>query len=195
MKTQAIDYDLLYNEARKLFHDNHASYNLDRKAENLAYLIALETGLRVSDLLSLEYSFITYDKRLKKNIFTTYIKKTKGTHVGVISDEVSNYIEMYKESVKSCYNALNGSIFFNYKSNKLYSRQWLYKRMKLISDRLGFKDAGVHSIRKASAIKVLDSTGSLSMAQYHLTHKRATTTDNYLGISQASALDRLSKVF
>ncbi len=195
MKTDAINFDALYNEARKLFHENSNAYILERKAENLAYLIALETGLRVSDLLNLKYDAVTYNQKLKKHIFTTAIKKTKSMHTGVISDEVSNYLDAYKEAIRSRYNALNGYIFYNYNTNKTYTRQWLHKRIKLISEKLGFKNSGVHSIRKASAIKVLDSTGSLSMAQYHLTHKRATTTDKYLGVTQASALEKLSKVF
>ena len=57
MKTQPIDYNKLYAQARKLFFDTRQSYNLlDRKTESLAYLIALETGLRVSDLLKLKYN-------------------------------------------------------------------------------------------------------------------------------------------
>jgi len=52
----------------------------------------------------------------------------------------------------------------------------------------------VHSIRKSSAINVLNKTRSLSLAQYHLTHKRATTTDKYLGVTEASALEQLSKI-
>ena len=195
MKTEAIDYNKLYTEARALFFENNKNYTLDRKAENLAYMLALETGLRVSDLLSLKYDDFKYKENLKKYVFTSKVKKTKNTHTGVISNELYNYIQNYIEAVTSRYNALNDLIFYNYKTNKSYTRQWLHKRIKLVSEKLGFENCGVHSIRKASAIKVLNSTGSLSMAQYHLTHKRATTTDKYLGVTEASALERLAKVF
>ena len=90
---------------------------------------------------------------------------------------------------------LTSNIFYNYKTKQTYTRQWLHKRIKLITEKLGFKDCGVHSIRKASAINILDKTGSLSLAQYHLTHKRASTTDNYLSVSKNSALERLSKIY
>lgn len=195
MKTEAIDYNKLYAEARKLFFEDSKSYTLDRKAENLAYMLALESGLRVSDLLLLKYDDFKYNDVLKKYVFTTKIKKTKSIHTGVISNELYNYIQNYIRVVKREYNALNECLFYNYRTNKPYTRQWLHKRIKLVSEKLGFENCGVHSIRKASAIKVLDSTGSLSLAQYHLTHKRATTTDKYLGITKSSALEQLSKVF
>ena len=64
MKTQPIDYNKLYAQARKLFFDTRQSYNLlDRKTESLAYLIALETGLRVSDLLKLKYNEINFNNQ------------------------------------------------------------------------------------------------------------------------------------
>ena len=112
-----------------------------------------------------------------------------------LSNELYNYIISFKETVKKEFGFNSDYIFYNYKTNNLYTRQWLHKRFRLLSETLGFEDAGIQSIRKASAIKVLNSTGSLSIAQYHLTHKRATTTDKYLGVSQASSLEQLSKVF
>ncbi|WP_417213020.1 site-specific integrase [Bizionia sp.] len=195
MKTQPIDYNKLYSEARKLFFEKNQTYNLDRKTENLAYLIALESGLRVSDLLTLKYDDINFNNDLEKYIFSTNIKKTKNSHTGIISNELYNYIQSFKEAVKLEFGANSENIFYNYKSNKLYTRQWLHKRIKLTAEKLGFKNCGVHSIRKASAINVLDRTGSLSMAQYHLTHKRATTTDNYLSVTKSSALERLAKIY
>lgn len=195
MKTQPIDYNKLYSEARNLFFENFKTYSQERKSENLAYLIALETGLRVSDLLTLKHDEIYYNNDIGKYCFTTYIKKTKNTHTGVISNELYNYIQTYKEAVKDELNGHHNTIFYNYTTNKPYTRQWLHKRIKLTAEKLNFKDCGIHSIRKASAINVLDKTGSLSLAQYHLTHKRATTTDNYLSVSKTSALERLSKIF
>lgn len=196
MKTQPIDYNKLYVQARKLFFDTRQAYRLlDRKTENLAYLIALESGLRVSDLLKLKYDEIYFNNSIGKYLFTTSIKKTKNSHTGVISNELYNYIKSFQETVKKEFGFNSDYIFYNYKTNNLYTRQWLHKRFRLLSETLGFEDAGIQSIRKASAIKVLNSTGSLSIAQYHLTHKRATTTDKYLGVSQASSLEQLSKVF
>jgi integrase len=195
MKTQPINYSKLYNEARKLFFENSEAYTLERKSENLAYLLALETGLRVSDLLELRYHYITYNDAIGRYTFTTPIKKTHGMHTGVISNELYHYIQEYKDAVRVINNRSSDYIFYNYKVNKPYTRQWLHKRIKMIAEKLKFKNCGVHSIRKASAIHVLDKTGSLSMAQYHLSHKRATTTDKYLGVAQATALEQLARVF
>lgn len=195
MKTQPVNYDKLYNEARKMFFNDSSAYSLERKSEYLAYLLALESGLRVSDLLDQKYYNFSYNEKLGKHCFTTYIKKTKSQHTGVISNELYHYIQEYKDAVRTIYNRSSEYIFYNFKNNKPYTRQWLHKRIKMIAKKLKFKNVGVHSIRKASAIHVLDKTGSLSMAQYHLSHKRATTTDKYLGVTQATALEQLARVF
>jgi integrase len=195
MKTEAINYNRLYDEAERYIKGNPKKYFLDRKTEYLAYLVALETGLRVSDLLLLKYDSFSFNRNLHKYCFITHIKKTNSTHTGVISSKLYEIIDGMKVIINEEGYDSNDYIFYNYKTNKPYTRQWLHKRIKIMGDRLGFVNCGVHSIRKASAIKVLDKTGSLSMAQYHLTHKRATTTDKYLGVTQASALEQLAKVF
>lgn len=195
MKTQPFNYDKLYNEARKMFFSDSTAYSLERKSEYLAYLLALESGLRVSDLLEQKYSNFTFNDKLGRYCFATYIKKTKGQHTGVISNELYHYIQEYKDTVRAIHNWSSDYIFYNYKNDKPYTRQWLHKRIKLVAAKLRLKNVGVHSIRKASAIHVLDKTGSLSMAQYHLCHKRATTTDKYLGVTQATALEQLARVF
>lgn len=195
MKTEAINYNRLYDEAEKCFKGKSKTYSLDRKTEYLAYLVALETALRVSDLLMLRFDSFYFNKKVSKYCFTTNIKKTKSIHTGVISSKLYEFMESFKLEIQSKGFDFNNQIFYNYKTNQLYTRQWLHKRIKIVGERLGFENVGVHSIRKASAIRVLDATGSLSMAQYHLTHKRATTTDKYLGIAEASALEQLAKVF
>ena len=198
MKTESINYEKLYLASKIEFENaksQKGAYYIDKLTESLAYLVALETGLRVSDLLKLKYMFFQYDKTLDKYTFTSNIQKTKSKHIGVISDETYQYIKDYRNAVNSHYTTLNEYIFFNYKTGKLYSRQWLHKRIKKVGEKLEFSNCGVHSLRKASAIKVLNETGSLSMAQYHLTHKRTTTTDKYLGVTQKTALEQLAKVF
>jgi integrase len=195
MRTQPVNYDKMYNESRKMFFNNSDTYSIERKSEYLAYLLALESGLRVSDLLEQKYDNFTFNQKIEKYCFTTLIKKTKNQHTGVISNELYHYIQEYKDAVRVIHNRSSEYIFYNYRTNKPFTRQWLHKRIKMVAKKLKFKKTGVHSIRKASAIHVLDKTGSLSMAQYHLSHKRATTTDKYLGVTEASALEQLARVF
>lgn len=195
MKTKPINYDKLYAIAREMFYNDDVAYSVERKTEALAYILALETGLRVSDLLKLKYSEIEYNGELRKHVFTCTIEKSNKQHTGVVSAEAYSFIESHQKIVRTVYNGFNDCLFYNYKTNKLYSRQWLHKRIKLVGSNLNLKNIGVHSIRKASAIRVLDKTGSIAMAQYHLTHSRATTTDLYLKVTEKTALERLAGVF
>jgi len=199
MKTEALDYLELQSLARKnlekLKKDNTKGYHLDRRTENIAYLFALESGLRVSDLLNIKHSDIKNDTDLMMYTFTTKIRKTKNTHTGILSHDLYQYLIEFKDVIRNSKGKANDLIFYNYNNGKPYTRQWLYKRIKIIGKKLDIDHCGVHSIRKASAINVLNKTGSLSLAQYHLTHKRATTTDNYLNVSKKTALEQLAKIF
>ena len=197
MRTEAIDYQKLKSEASKLFNAKETAYNIERKAENLAYLIGLETGLRVGDLLNLKYHDFYFNKKINRYCFDCVITKTKSKHTSVVSNELYNYIQNFQSVVKSRYNTLNDSIFYNYKNNSLFTRQWLHKRIKMTAEKLDFnvKDCGVHSIRKASAIKVYNETKNIGLAQYHLTHKRASTTDKYLSVTKSTALEQLALIY
>ena len=114
MKTQPVNYDKMYNEARKLFFDNSNAYGIERKTEYLAYLLALESGLRVSDLLDQKYYNFSFNEKLGKHCFTTFIKKTKSEHTGVISNELYHYIQEYKDAVRAINNRSSEYIFYNY---------------------------------------------------------------------------------
>ena len=193
MRTDSVNYDTFYSKARSLFFDNYKAYKLDRKTEAVAYLVALETGLRVSDMLGLKYSDITYNDSINSYVFEAYVNKVSTDHIGQISNELFAILETFKNEIRTEGNSINDSIFYNYKTGKPYSRQWLHKRIKVVSEKIGLENISVHSLRRASAIKVLDKTGSLSMAQYHLTHKRTSTTDKYLNVSKNSALKQIAK--
>jgi len=202
MKTDALDYQKLYYLASKEFNAKTTAYNIDRKAENLAYLIGLETGLRVGDLLKLKYHDFYFNSKINRYCFDCVVTKTKSEHTGVISNELYNYIEKFRSIVKTHYNKLNDSIFFNFKSKPsksnpecLYTRMWLHKRIKIVGKKLNFENCGVHSIRKASAINVYNDTKNIGLAQYHLTHKRASTTDKYLSVSKSTALEQLALIY
>lgn len=209
MKTRPVDYQKLKNKSVETFNAALEKQDRRKMIESLAYLLGLDTGLRVSDLLDLKYSDIKYDVKIRKYLFTCIIKKkvrtnektgkkdySKASHTNVISNEVNSYIDFYLKCLISLGFEPQDYIFWNYLHQKKYTRHWLSKQWGIFAKSLGFdENNGVHAIRKTAAIWVLDKSGSLSTTQFFLTHERATTTDLYLGISQQTAIQRMAKLF
>ena len=169
------NYETIKADALERFNDIKYSY------ECLAILIGLDTGLRVSDLLRLKVSDISYNEDSNRYECKSYIKKTNvSEHTTLISRET------YKAFKTLCLDS--GYIFTNPKTNSLFTRIWLSKRTNL---RYGFS---FHTLRKISAKRILE-VGTLADAKRHLAHKRISSTDAYLKVSEKNSLDRVSSLY
>jgi integrase len=148
------------------------------KYECLAILIGLDTALRVSDLLLLKTNDISYNELENRFECNSNIQKTK----------VKDHKTLLSPSTYKAFKSMNldrGYIFLNVNTNRLYTRMWLSKRTSL---RYGFS---FHTLRKISATSVLKEVGLLG-AQKHLAHKRISSTDKYLGVTENDHLSRLA---
>jgi integrase len=170
-------FDLVQNYAQVDLELNADKYRF----ECIAFLLALDTGLRASDLLNLKITDITFNSDLRRYECRSDIKKTGvKNHLTLISRKTF-------EAVKTLDHRIT-YIFTNPNTNQRFTRFWLYKRAKL---RYGFT---FHTLRKISAKRILD-VGTLADAQRHLAHKRISSTDKYLGVSEKDSLDRLSVLY
>jgi integrase len=169
------NYDTIKSDALERFNDSKYSY------ECLAILIGLDTGLRVSDLLWLRVSDISYNEDANRYECKSNIKKTNiSGHTTLISRDTYKAIKVL--SLTTDY------IFTNPKTDSLFTRIWLSKRTNL---KYGFS---FHTLRKISAKRILEA-GTLADAQRHLAHKRITSTNAYLGVSEKDGLDRVSSLY
>ena len=169
------NYETIKADALERFNDIKYTY------ECLAILIGLDTGLRVSDLLRLKVSDITYNEDANRYECKSYIKKT----------DVSGHTTLLSRATYKAFKSLcldSGYIFTNPKTNSLFTRIWLSKRTNLI---YGFS---FHTLRKISAKRILE-VGTLADAKRHLAHKRISSTDAYLKVSEKNSLDRVSSLY
>ena len=168
-------YEVIKADALERFKDEKYTY------ECLAILIGLDTGLRASDLLKLKVSDISYNEEANRYECKSNIQKTKvAEHTTLLSRDT--YKAFKTLSLTS------GYIFTNPKTDKLFSRIWLSKRTNL---RYGFS---FHTLRKISAKRILE-VGTLADAKRHLAHKRISSTDAYLKVSERNSLDRVSSLY
>ena len=169
------NYEVIKQDALERFQEDKYKY------ETLAILIGLDSGLRASDLLNLKASDITYNEIEDRYECVSSIKKTK----------VASHKTQLSKATYKTFKALNinsGYIFSNPKTGNLFTRIWLTKRTKL---RYGFS---FHNLRKISAKRILE-VGTLADAQRHLAHKRISSTDAYLKVTEQNSLDRVSVLY
>ena len=151
------------------------------KYECLAILIGLDTGLRASDLLRLKTINISQNPLTHKYECLADIKKTGvKNHKTLISTDTYNAFKRFK--IETPY------IFTNPQTERLYTRIWLSKRTKM---RYGFS---FHTLRKISATFILNGS-TLVDAQRHLAHKRISSTDRYLSVTERDSLDRIAHLY
>ncbi|MEG9326549.1 tyrosine-type recombinase/integrase [Salinimicrobium catena] len=197
--TVSFNYTQAKQYALDLFHEKGNSYQQDKKVEALLILIGIDTGFRVSDLLKLKYSDISTDNQYGKPVITGYVHKKKRFEHKPLSTNTHRLIEAYSNYCMLHNGNAEDLIFYNYKSNKPYTRQWAHKRLNKANDAglLGkkVKTAGAHSLRRTAGANIYNKTKDLRDVQFLLGHDRMKQTEHYLKLDQTEALDRLHRLY
>jgi len=145
--------------------------------DRLLFRFAIESGLRISDMLKLTVGDI-------KKTMTVLETKSKKDRTFKISGE------LYTELKKFTKYKRRGSILFHSarSSSKPMHRTTIHRHIKKAVKTLKI-DASAHSTRKLYAHNVFSETHDIEKVQEALNHKYVTTTCSYLDID----LDKLIK--
>ena len=132
----------------------------------LALRIALETGLRIDDVLSLRY------EQIKGRTVRGTAEKTGKEFKKVLSADLAKRLQLEKGK--------KGYLFpHRTKPNAHRTRQAVWANMKKAADIMGVKlNAAPHSARKTYAVEVFKDKG-INAAQKELQHDRISTTMIY----------------
>ena len=201
-KTEKVNYNATMKYANDLLQLNGNMSNrtkLSNSTFGLLLKICLKTGIRVTDLLNLEYSQITENKKYLNTFTLTYhINKTDSSNTVPIGAELMMTIQSYKIECLKDYGYTSSYIFYNYQTQKLFSRVWASKRISKANKdgKLGqvLNVVGMHSVRRAAVVEIFEKTQDLALAQSFLGHKNILTTSNYLQDVKTSTQDKLRSV-
>ena len=171
-----------YSEIKRTVETNFK----DAKSESdmrfhLLCIMALETGARVSDLLSLDYEDVSIEHKDVEYLN----KKSKKKQVQLLSDNTINSILIYKDVVGV--NSLRMGLFYNSKKGSVMSRITANRRTQ---KEFGFN---FHELRKEAGKNVANQKGVVYASKY-LGHSRVSTTDLYLGVSANTYREQMKDV-
>lgn len=140
------------------------------QSDRLLFKFAIESGLRVGDILNLTVGEI-------KKKMTVYETKNKKERTFKLSDKLYSELKIFTKYKRK------GSILFHSPrgASKPMHRTTLHRRIKRALKTLKI-DASAHSARKLYAHNVFSETHDIEKVQKALNHKYVTTTCAYLDI-------------
>ncbi|MED1107521.1 tyrosine-type recombinase/integrase [Bacillus paramycoides] len=136
----------------------------------ILFLLGLNTGLRVGDLLKLKVS----DVRKKKVVIREgKTKKARQLNLSNIYDEIQEYIR----TVDSEW------LFPSRKGDKSITPTQAYRRLQKAADMAGLESIGTHTMRKSFGYWFYKQTKDVAKLQNILNHSHPQITLTYIGIT------------
>ena len=147
----------------------------------LLFLLGINTGLRVSDLLRLRVKDVK-----NKDSLQIREKKTHKIKKFPMSKEIRIFIDEYVER-----KALTRYLFKSKKTNKPITRIQAYRIIKDACDTIGIEHTGTHSLRKTFGYHLYKQTKDIALLQKVLNHSSQDITLRYIGVTQEIIDDKL----
>lgn len=160
----------------------------------LLFILGINVGLRISDILKLKFSDLVYPNFKIKDSCSIVEKKTGKTNKFYVGSTVKKALEHYIEEVKI--ESLDEYIFKSRKGeNKPISRQHAWYILNTAAEMVGLviKDEnnkiisgeiGTHSLRKTFGYHAYNSGVSLELLMQIFNHSSKTQTLRYIGITE-----------
>lgn len=165
-----LNFDSTLNKAMKMIK-NDKNYKI-----GFLVVFGINSGLRISDIISLKFSDLENDS------ISLVEKKTNKKRVIRLNDNIKNAYSLLKDRVSET----DGYVFFS-NQNTVYSTQYVNRKIKEI---FGTKKLSVstHSLRKTFGRQVWSNNNETDKALLYLSdlfnHSSPAITKRYLGIRQ-----------
>ena len=145
----------------------------------LLFVLGINTGLRISDILALKIADISAVDRLEIRE-----KKTNKKRIIALTKKTCRLIEQYLHIERPEAKA-HEPLFRSQKGGKAISRQHAYEILNEAARAVGITERiGTHSLRKTFGYFAYKQGIDLAMIQKLLNHSSQTETLRYIGITQ-----------
>ena len=140
----------------------------------MIFVVGINTGLRISDILTLKVS----DVKNKEHIIKIE-KKTKKYKRFLINSNLKNDIDKYIDGM------LDDEYLFQSRRgmNKPISRIQAYRILNVVADKLGLVEVGTHTLRKTFGYWHYKQYKDVAILQDIFSHSAPSVTLRYIGVN------------
>ncbi|WP_113622510.1 tyrosine-type recombinase/integrase [Staphylococcus aureus] len=143
----------------------------------ILFVIGINTGLRVSDLLNLETSMILELKKKRRKELKIREGKTKKERMVNITS-IFEEVYLYAAGLESKW------LFPSRKGDRPISKIQVYRQLQKAGDFAGVESIGTHTMRKTFGYWFYKQTKDVAMLQEILNHSAPKITLKYIGINK-----------
>ncbi|MED1512852.1 tyrosine-type recombinase/integrase [Bacillus proteolyticus] len=143
----------------------------------ILFMIGINTGLRVSDLLQLETHMILKLKRKRRKELKIKEGKTK-------KERIVNLTSIFAEVYQYAQTIENTWLFPSRKGEQPISKIQAYRQLQKARDFAGVESIGTHTMRKTFGYWFYKQTKDVAMLQEILNHSTPQITLKYIGINK-----------
>ncbi len=143
----------------------------------ILFLIGINTGLRVSNLLQIETQTILKLKRKKRKEFKIKEGKTKKERM-INLTSIFDEVYSYSQTLESTW------LFPSRKGDQPISKIQAYLQLQKAADFAGIESIGTHTMRKTFGYWFYKQTKDVAMLQEILNHSTPQITLTYIGINK-----------
>src|SRR5699024_10096815 len=139
----------------------------------LLFLVGINTGLRVNDLVRLTVADVK-----DRKVFTIREGKTnkrREINIGMLEQEIAHYLQGKQE---------DHFLFASQKGTKHITPTQVYRILNDAADFLGRKDVGTHTMRKTFGYHHYKQFKDVAILQEIFNHAAPIITKRYIGIRQ-----------
>lgn len=155
----------------------------------LLFVLGINTGLRISDLLKLKFKDILFDNVIKEEIIIKE-KKTGKIKQFPITKSARNAIKEYLTYLNTY--EKNDYIFQSSKGHRPISRVQAYRIINEVARKAGVQTAvGTHTLRKTFGYHFYQKYKDVALLQEIFNHSTPSITLRYIGINQ----DNINKAY
>lgn len=153
------------------------AYLLERNERNyILFLIGINTGLRISDILRLKVRDVDSTHIVIREQKTRKQKRIRLTPQ--LRREIRRYIQ---DKPPDQYLILS-----RVGNNKPIGRSMAYKILREVADHYGLREIGTHTLRKTFGYHYYQQTKDVATLQHIFNHSDPSVTLKYIGITQDS---------
>jgi integrase len=166
------DKNLIYNIYDYL--ENKKCIGVANNRDYLLVYVGFNTGLRISDLLSLrKFQFLNKEHLILRE------SKTKKLRKMIIKPRMRKIVNDYIE-----FNNIQDFLFTARYKDTSMSRKTAYYIMKDIEKRFKLRNIGTHTLKKTFGYHFFKDTNKFTILQRLFNHASAEETLKYIGINQ-----------